>query len=171
MSRKYRALRVCSHIHKIIGYVSVVITIALMSLRVTNIQPVRYSAQVFPAGPQSIGSLGQQRTPPAVVPFPPHTTALGAHGGRTGAANELRQRGECEGVMQGMPCSVSINAGDTRGKGGFLFQGAFPPRFFLSCPRFGVQLTTKAFCSGDVTTRSRWGGFDIFWGSLSFGSG
>lgn len=47
LSRKYRALRVCSHIHKMIEYVSVVITIALMSLRVTNIQTVGYSASVL----------------------------------------------------------------------------------------------------------------------------
>ena len=131
---------------------------------VTNIQTVRYSAQVFPAGAQSIGSLGQQRTPPAVVPFPPHTTALGAHGGRTGAANELRQRGECEGVMQGMPCSVSINAEDTRGKGGFLFQGAFPPRFFFVVSPFWGSTYNESVLFRGCNNKIPLGMFLIFFG-------
>ena len=126
-------------------------------------------AQVFPAGPQGTGSLGQKRTARAVVPFPPHTTTVGAHGGSTGAVNELGRRGACEGVLQGKPCFVSVNAGTPAGREGLHLRAHFPlGTFVCRVPVGWVLIYNDSVLFRDGTTTSPWGAFNIFWDPCFF---
>ena len=130
---------------------------------------MRYLAQVFPAGPQGTGSLGQKRTARAVVPFPPHTTTVGAHGGSTGAVNELGRRGACEGVLQGKPCFVSVNAGTPAGREGLHLRAHFPlGTFVCRVPVGWVLIYDDSVLFRGWNNNIPLGSFQYFLGSLFF---